>query len=89
MGQKYAAYNDQGTIIGYYDSIDSPPPPDATVIAITDQQWLTCLQQPGWTVVDGQLVPPPPPPLTADQLNPVDYTFSLPYGDEPWQSLTR
>jgi len=62
MGQKLAAYNAQGAITGFYDSVDSPVPSSITnVIAITDQQWQTCLSTPGYTVVNGALVAPAPP----------------------------
>jgi hypothetical protein len=61
MGQKYAAYNDQGAITGFYDSIDSPVPAGHTYIEITDEQWLECLANPGYTVSAGELVAPVPP----------------------------
>jgi hypothetical protein len=66
MGQKYAAYNAQGAITAFYDSVDSPAPEGATTIEITDAQWQTCISNPGWTVVSGELVAPVPP--TAEQL---------------------
>ena len=67
MGQKSAAYNAQGAITGFYDSVDSPVPAGVTsVIELTDAQWQTCLGNPGWTVESGSLVPPVPP--TAAQL---------------------
>jgi len=58
MGQKSAAYNGQGAIVGFYDDVDSPAPQGVTTIEITDAQWATCLTVPGWTVVDGALVAP-------------------------------
>jgi len=65
MGQKLAAYNTQGAITGFYDSVDSPVPSSITnVIAITDQQWQTCLSTPGYVVVNGALIPPAPPSST-------------------------
>ncbi len=66
MGQKYAAFNAQGAIIGFYDSIDSPVPAGVAAIAITDALWHACLSNPGYTVVSGALVPPATP--TAAQL---------------------
>jgi hypothetical protein len=61
MGQKYAAYNAQGAIIAYYDSIDSPVPAGVESIEITDAQWQTCISNPGWTVAAGALVAPVAP----------------------------
>ena len=57
MGQKTASYNASGAVIGYYDSIDSPPPSTATVIDITDSEWQQALASPyPVTVVNGALV---------------------------------
>jgi len=68
MGQKYAAYSNSGQITGFYDSVDSPAPAGVQAIAITDQEWQTCLSQPGWTVANGALVAPPPyVPTLAEQ----------------------
>ncbi|MFM0059206.1 hypothetical protein PQR64_26600 [Paraburkholderia phytofirmans] len=62
MGQKFAAYNAQGAITGFYDSEDSPVPAGvADVIEITDEQWQTCVSNQGWTVITGALVAPVPP----------------------------
>jgi hypothetical protein len=61
MGQKYAAYNAQGAIIAFYDSVDSPVPSGVNAIEISDSQWQTCCSVPGWTVTDGALVAPVPP----------------------------
>lgn len=62
MGQKYAAYDASGAILAYYDSVDSPVPAGMTdVIEITDEQWLTCISTPGWTVANGELVEPTAP----------------------------
>jgi hypothetical protein len=66
MGQKSAAYNAQGAIVGFYDSVDSPAPSGANVIEITDAQWQMCISAQGWTVANGALVVPVPP--TAAQL---------------------
>lgn len=67
MAQKYAAFDAQGSITAFYDSVDSPPPEDgAGVIEITQEQWQACLVQPGqWRVENAALVQVPPP--TAEQ----------------------
>lgn len=67
MGQKYAAYNAQGAITAYYDSVDSPVPSGVNAIEITDAQWQTCISTSGYTVQNGQLVAPTPP-TAAQQL---------------------
>lgn len=60
--KKFAAYDSQGHITAYYDSIDSPVPPSVTnAIEITQDEWLACINQPGYTVVNGTLVAPLPP----------------------------
>jgi len=61
MGQKLACFDATGKIIAFYDTEDSPPPAGASVIDLTDSQWLACLEKPGWTVVGGVLTPPVPP----------------------------
>jgi hypothetical protein len=61
MSQKFAAYNAQGAIIGFYDSVDSPVPTGVAAIEISDAQWQACLATPGYTVVNGALVAPAPP----------------------------
>lgn len=67
MSQKFAAYKaDPGPVVAFYDDVDSPVPEGVTAIEITDDQWRACLQNPGWTVADGELVAPTPP--TAEQL---------------------
>ncbi len=65
MGQKYAEYDSAGSIFAFYDSVDSPPPDDASVAEITVEEWQTCLAAPGYTIVSGALVAPPPPTVTA------------------------
>ncbi|AYZ66925.1 hypothetical protein EGY31_27705 [Burkholderia multivorans] len=69
MGQKFAAFDAQGNITAFYDSIDSPVPSGVTsVIQITQAQWQTCISQPGqWHVVSGALAQVPPP-TAAEQL---------------------
>jgi hypothetical protein len=59
MGQKFASYNSSGTIIAFYDDVDSPVPVGANVIAITDDEWFECLTTQAHTVVDGVLTAPP------------------------------
>ena len=68
MGQKYAAYNAQGAIVAYYDSIDSPVPVGVNAIEITGAQWQTCINSSSspYTVVNGVLTAPAAP--TAAQL---------------------
>lgn len=66
MVQKYAAYNAQGAIIGFYDSVDSPVPAGVNAIAITDAQWYACQVTQGYTIVNGTLTAPAAP--TAAQL---------------------
>lgn len=66
MGQKQAAYDTTGKIVGFYDSEDSPAPKSASLLEITDAQWQECLATPGYTIEAGALVAPPPP--TAAQL---------------------
>ncbi|MGF6641782.1 hypothetical protein OKW39_009022 [Paraburkholderia sp. MM6662-R1] len=83
MGQRSAAYDANGNITAFYDSVDSPVPAGVTsFINISDAEWQACLAQPGWTVQDGMLVAPPPPPLPVPPLDPVDHTF----GGDLWQS---
>jgi hypothetical protein len=61
MGQKSVAFDMQGNIIGYYDSIDSPVPNGINSITITDSQWRMCLSTPGFTVKNDNLVALDPP----------------------------
>ena len=59
MGQKFALYDGQGIITGYYDSIDSPVPAGVeNVLAITDEQWQECINTQGYKIVRGALVAP-------------------------------
>jgi hypothetical protein len=66
MGQKYAAFDSTGAIVAFYDSEISPVPSGSQAISITAEQWQTCLDNPGYTVVNGALVAPAAP--TAKQL---------------------
>lgn len=61
MSQKFAAYNAQGAIFGYYDSIDSPVPAGVNAIEITEAQWQACIATTGYAVANGALVAPVPP----------------------------
>lgn len=72
MGQKFAAFGVNGTITGFYDSVDSPVPEGTSVIEITDAQWQECISSSGWTVVNGALVAPPAPVL--DQVQAAECT---------------
>lgn len=58
MGQKYAAYDIEGNISAFYDSVDSPIPTSVTqTIELTNAQWQTCANEQGrWLVADGELV---------------------------------
>ncbi|HDR9259632.1 TPA: hypothetical protein QDB21_005654 [Burkholderia vietnamiensis] len=69
MGQKYAAFDAQGNITAFYDSVDSPVPAGVpNTVEITQEQWQTCINQQGqWHVVSGALAPVPPP-TAAEQL---------------------
>ncbi len=58
MGQKYAAYNEHGDIVGFYDDIDSPVPKGVANVPVTDAQWQASLSSPGWAVVNGEITPP-------------------------------
>ncbi|KVP84563.1 hypothetical protein WJ95_20605 [Burkholderia ubonensis] len=65
MGQKYAAFDAQGNISAFYDSIDSPVPEGVQAIEINDAEWQTCISQQGqWHVMSGALAQVPPPGAT-------------------------
>ncbi|RQQ37061.1 DUF4376 domain-containing protein [Burkholderia stagnalis] len=62
MGKKFAAFDARGSITAFYDSVDSPVQIGANVIAITDDEWLMCINQRGqWYVLNGALAQVPPP----------------------------
>ncbi|MDN8027902.1 hypothetical protein QZN17_04920 [Burkholderia multivorans] len=62
MAQKLAAYDAQGNIIAFYDTLDSPAPDGVNVIEISDSQWQNCVIQQGqWHIVNGALALIPPP----------------------------
>jgi hypothetical protein len=66
MGQKLAAYDALGTIIAYYDDVDSPAPAGINVIEISDDEWRACISTSGYTVASGALAAPVP--MTAAQI---------------------
>ncbi|NOK40829.1 phage tail protein [Burkholderia thailandensis] len=39
MGQKFAAFDAQGNVTAFYDSIDSPAPSGVNVVSISDDEW--------------------------------------------------
>ncbi len=63
--QKFAAYDANGNITGFYDSVASPVPAGLTAIPITAAQWEECLGAAStvarYTVANGALVAPAPP----------------------------
>ncbi|KWK48075.1 hypothetical protein WT81_04840 [Burkholderia stagnalis] len=68
MGQKFAAFDAQGNITAFYDSIDSPVPEGIQAIEITNAEWQMCISQQGqWHVSSGALARVPPP-TAAEQL---------------------
>lgn len=50
MGHKFAAYNAQGAITAYYDSVDSPVPSGVNAIEITDAQWQAAISTQGYPI---------------------------------------
>lgn len=72
MGQKQAAWDDAGTIIAFYDTVDSPAPEGVGTVDITDEEWQSLLDGQGqgkrMVVIDGiaQLADPLPP--SAEQI---------------------
>ena len=67
MGQKLAAYDGNGNICGFYDTVDSPAPGGANTIEITDAEYEACKSIVGYTVLAGALVAPDQP-TAAQQL---------------------
>jgi hypothetical protein len=53
VSQKFAAYDANGNITGFYDDVDSPVPSGVNAIEITVEQWQACLSAPGGYVVTG------------------------------------
>ncbi|MEX3635941.1 hypothetical protein [Paraburkholderia sp. BR14320] len=64
MIQRYAAYNDAGTIFTFWNSVDAPPPdpmPDGVhALAITEDEYMAALTSRAvpYTVLEGVLVAP-------------------------------
>jgi nitrite reductase/ring-hydroxylating ferredoxin subunit len=68
MGQKYAAFDGAGQIVGFYDDDIHPSIPEAS-IAITDEQWQDCIAHQGkWQVAAGELTLAPAVAPTVEQL---------------------
>ncbi len=68
MGQKVAAYNSSGNIIGLFDSSVSTPPDGIETVELTTSQWQQIMENSaGWVVQDGAVVAASPLPV-AQQL---------------------
>ncbi|KWE44622.1 phage tail protein [Burkholderia ubonensis] len=46
MGQKFAAFDAQGNITAFYDSVDSPAPSGANVVGISNDEWRVLIDGP-------------------------------------------
>lgn len=58
MGQKFAAYNEEGAIYAFYDDVDSPAP-DGTksLIEVSFDEWQACLtNMPAYRVENGKVM---------------------------------
>ncbi|KWK54051.1 phage tail protein [Burkholderia stagnalis] len=72
MGQKQAGFDAHGSIVAFYDTVDSPAPQGACVIEISDEQWLDLINAQATgkrLVVDSAGKPAaldPPPPTRAE-----------------------
>lgn len=45
MGQKFAAYNEEGSIYAFYDDVDSPIPDGVErIIEVSFDEWQECLK---------------------------------------------
>ncbi|OJA63819.1 phage tail protein [Burkholderia ubonensis] len=72
MNQKFAAFDAQGNITAFYDSVDSPAPSGVNVVDISDDEWRALVngQSHGKRVMlDANLRPvllDPPAPTRAD-----------------------
>lgn len=58
MGQKFAAYNEEGSIYAFYDDVDSPVPDDVErIIEVGFDEWQECLINiPAYRVENGRIV---------------------------------
>lgn len=72
MGQKFAAFNAQGNITAFYDSVDSPVPDGLSAVGIGNEQWLDLIaaQSTGKRLVLDSAGKPaaidPPPPTRSE-----------------------
>ncbi|KVC58869.1 phage tail protein, partial [Burkholderia ubonensis] len=72
MSQKQAAYDEKGSIVAFYDTVDSPAPQGTPVVDISNQQWLDLInaQSAGKRLVVDSAGQPialdPPPPTRAE-----------------------
>lgn len=72
MGQKFAAFDAQGNITAFYDSVESPVPNGLSAVRIDNEQWrdLIAAQSTGKRlVIDGAGKPAsidPPPPTRSE-----------------------
>ncbi|NGM75674.1 phage tail assembly chaperone [Burkholderia multivorans] len=75
MGKKYAAFDDRGYVTAFYDSADSPPPADAKVVGISDDEWRAAIAAPSSgkrAMVDSSMrlvLSDPPAPTRAEVAN--------------------
>ncbi|MBU9260341.1 phage tail assembly chaperone [Burkholderia multivorans] len=75
MGQKYAAFDDRGYVTAFYDSADSPPPAEAKVVGISDEEWRAAIAAPSSgkrAMVDNSMrlvLSDPPAPTRAELAN--------------------
>ena len=58
MTQKFAAYDANGNITGFYDDEHSPVPAGVNAIALSDTDWQAALSGGGYSVIKGKLVSP-------------------------------
>ncbi|WP_088928071.1 phage tail assembly chaperone [Burkholderia multivorans] len=75
MGQKYAAFDDRGYVTAFYDSADSPPPADAKVVGISEDDWRAAIAAPSSgkrAMIDNSMrlvLSDPPAPTRAELAN--------------------
>lgn len=58
MGQKFAAYNEEGSIYAFYDDVDSPAPEGVeNLVEVSFDEWQECLENiPAYRVENGGIV---------------------------------